>query len=444
MTAANGAGDMPHCSSAAGHLSWKGFQDCVHCGLCLPSCPTYLVTGMEMASPRGRISMVQALDEGTAGFSGAIVKHLDQCLGCLACQAACPSGVPYGSMLEAAREQVEEHYRRPGGDRLVRWLLAHLLPYPERLGRLVPLLYWYQRLGIARAVRGSGILSLLSSRLAQMEALLPAVPSSAERRPLPPVTPAVGKLRGRVGFMTGCAQRFLLPRINRASVRVLAAAGYEVVTPEGQGCCGALHLHAGDPGEGRKLAKALIETFEQACVELIVANAAGCGAAMKEYGELLRDEPAWRARAEKFSSSVRDISQVLSEVMWNGALGSVPLTVAYHEACHLAHAQRLRREPRAILAQIPGLTLADLTESNVCCGSAGIYNLVQTGMAGRLLQRKVAHIQETGASYVAAGNIGCLLQIAAGLRQAGLATRTVHPVELVDWSLHGMPAEERF
>lgn len=434
-------GHFPSSLDAAGSFDGKGILDCVHCGLCLPTCPTYLTTGTEMASPRGRIYMMRAVEEGQAGTSPVFVKHLDQCLGCLACQPACPSGVPYGRLLESARAEIERMFERPAGDRFWRRLILSLFPHPERLGPVLSGLYWYQRLGLSRVLHASGVLALVSSRLAQMEALLPPVPSRTARRPLPEVTPAVGEGMGRVGFLAGCVQRFLFPGINRATVRVLTAAGYEVVTPQEQGCCGALHLHAGDVGAARGLARSMIEVFERARVSTVVVNAAGCGAAMKEYAHLFQDDPAWRQRAETFSAGVRDVSEVLAGRSWNGTLRPVPLTVTYHEACHLAHAQGIRKEPRSVLRQIPGLTLVELPESDLCCGSAGMYNLLQTEMASQILRRKVERIRETGASHVAIGNIGCLLQITLGLRQAKVPVRAVHPVELLDWALHGMPAD---
>ena len=418
---------------------WPHIQDCVHCGLCLASCPTYLATGVEMASPRGRIAMVRALGDDRGAFSPTLVKHLDQCLGCLACQEACPSGVVYGHALEEAREAVEKRYERAPADRAMRWALERLFPYPNRLRWVMHGLYWYQRLGLSRAVRTSGVLRVLAPRLAQMEALLPHVPSPRDRRPLPEVTPAAGARRGRVGLLTGCAQRYLLPGLNRATARVLAKAGYEVVAPQAQGCCGALHAHGGNLDEARKMARALIGTFEHAQVDLVVANAAGCGAAMKEYRHLLRDESEWRERAAAFSAAVRDVSEVLAEVTWNGDLRPVPVSVAYHEACHLVHGQRIRMEPRAMLRQIPRLQLLELVESDVCCGSAGTYNLLQPEMATRLLARKLDHVRNAGADFVAAGNIGCLLQLQLGLRQAASRTRAIHPVELLDWALNGMP-----
>jgi glycolate oxidase iron-sulfur subunit len=386
--------------------------------------------------------MVRALGEGRGGFSPEFVRHLDQCLGCLACQTACPSGVVYGHALEEARDVVEHQYDRPPADRGMRWLLVHLFPYPHRLRRVLYGLFWYQRLGISQVVRRTRLLSLFSRRLARMEELLPPVPRPSDWRSLPTVTAAVGKQRGRVGFLTGCAQRFLLPRLNHATVRVLTAAGYQVVTPAEQGCCGALHLHSGDLAEARRLAKALIATFERDAVDFVVVNAAGCGAAMKEYGHLLAGEVEWHDRAETFSAKVRDVSEVVAGMSWNGSLRPLSVSVTYHEACHLAHAQGIRTEPRSMLRGIPGLRLVELTESDVCCGSAGIYNLLQPEMAGRLLARKVDRIREADTDFVAAGNIGCLLQIQLGLRQAGSRTLAVHPIELVDWALHGMPGGE--
>jgi len=395
-----------------------------------------------MASPRGRIYLIRAVEEGRAGISAELVKHLDQCLGCLACQTACPSGVPYGHLLQAARAQIEQRYGRSAMDRLGRRILLGLVPHPNRLRPVVGALSWYQRLGLSRWIRTSPRLERFLPRLVQMEALLPAIPPPAERRPLPEVTLPSGRRRGRMGLLTGCVQRFLLPRINQATVRVLAAAGYEVIVPQEQGCCGALHLHSGRLDEGRRLARALVQTFEGCGVDAVVANAAGCGAAMREYGRLFPTDDAWRTRAEIFSAKVRDVSQILAGIVWNGKLNAVPLTVTYHDACHLAHAQRIRQEPRTVLQRIPGLRLVDLAESDACCGSAGAYNLLQGGMAGEILARKLDRIRDAGADVVAAGNIGCLLQIGRGLRQAGLRARAVHPVELLDWALHGIPPGE--
>jgi glycolate oxidase iron-sulfur subunit len=390
-----------------------------------------------MSSPRGRIWMMRAIEEGQAVFSQAIVKHLDQCVGCLACQQACPSQVPYAELLEGTRAAILERFPRPAPDRWTRRLLLGVFPRPGRLRPLLAALYWWQRLGLAAALRRTGLLQRLAPALGALEPLLPHVPPPSERRPLPRTSRATGRPRGRVGLLAGCAQRYLMPELNRATVRVLTRAGYEVVAPEEQGCCGALHAHAGELAGARQAARDLIQVFEAAGVDGVVANAAGCGASLKGYGRLLRDDPAWRARAEAFAARARDISELLAEVRWNGALRPLDLTVTYHEACHLVHGQAIRREPRSVLQAIPGLRLVELPESDVCCGSGGVYNVLQPGMAGSLLARKLDRIRATGADVVAAGNIGCLLQIRAGLEQAGLRVRAVHPVEVLDWSLNG-------
>ncbi len=436
MTSGTGTADSPG-FDGGDRPDHREILDCVHCGLCLPTCPTYLMTGLETASPRGRVYLIRTVEEGQGGISPVFVKHLDQCLGCLACQTACPSGVPYANLIEAARDQVERQYERPTADRAWRQLLLQLFPYPRRMRPLIGALYWYQRVGLSRLVRAAGLLERLSPRAARMEALLPPVPPVRERRPLPERTPAVGTRHGRVGLLTGCVQPFLLPEVNRATARVLASAGYDVITPRGQGCCGAMHLHTGHLDTGRGMARRLMATFEQAGVDVVVANAAGCGAAMKGYGHLLRDDPTWRERAAAFGERVRDVSELLGSATWNGALRPLPLTVTYHEACHLAHGQHIRQEPRTLLRQIPGLRLVELAESDLCCGSAGVYNLLEPEMSAELLRRKVERVKDTGASVVAMGNIGCLLQIRLGLEQAGLPVQAVHVVEVLDWALHG-------
>jgi glycolate oxidase iron-sulfur subunit len=412
--------------------------DCVHCGLCLPTCPTYLVLGNEMDSPRGRIYLIRGALEGRAGLTPTFIRHMELCLVCRACETACPSGVRFGPLMEAARGQIARLAPPAGGQRLFRRFLYGIFPYPARLAALLLPLGWYQRLGLQALVRRSGLLDRLSPRLAQMEALLPRIDRVKLRSALPEVTPAAGPRRGRVGLLSGCVQRLLFHAVNAATIRVLAAHGYEVVVPRGQGCCGALHLHGGERAGARALARACLEAFEAAAVDFVVTNAAGCGSTLKEYGELLRGEGRLGERAAAFGRTARDVSQVLAAApRSDGQVGRLDLTVTYHEPCHLAHGQRVRQEPRQLLRAIPGLRLVELPEADLCCGSAGVYNLTQPEVALRLLERKIEHVARTKADVVASGNPGCLLQLSLGLRRAGLAARAVHPVELLDWAYRG-------
>ena len=394
-------------------------RTCVHCGICLPACPTYRVLGEEMDSPRGRLYLMRAAAEGRIGLTETLSLHFDRCLGCRACETACPSGVPFGALLEATRAQIERHGRSTHRGLLASFIYG-VFPNPTRLGALLWPLRLYQRSGLQRLVRASGLLRAVP-RLAAMEQMLPDVPPSVA---LPEVTPARGTRRGRVGLLTGCVQRHLYPHVNRDTVRLLSLAGYDVVVPRGQGCCGALNLHAGRLDEFRAQASALAGVFG-ADVDVVVTNAAGCGSAMKEYAHWLPDSPAARALA----SRTRDVSEVLASAAL--PLGRLDVRVTYHDACHLAHGQRIRREPRELLGRIPGLTLVELPESDVCCGSAGVYNVLEPAMADQLLERKMANILETGAHTVVSGNPGCLLQIAKGLRARGASIEVVHPVELL-------------
>lgn len=395
----------------------EALRRCVHCGICLPQCPTYRVLGQEMDSPRGRLYLIRAAAEGRLPLSDTFGRHLDLCLGCRACETACPSGVPFGSLLEATRAQFRR--RRPSDSAMARLAFA-VFPEPRRLGALLAPLKFYQRSGLQGVVRRSGVLRRFP-RLAAMEALLPDVPAAA---PLPEHVAARGAARGRVGLLAGCVQRHLFPRINHDTAHLLSLAGWDVVIPRGQGCCGALDLHAGRLDELRARARALAASFPPD-VDVIVTNAAGCGSAMKEYGHWLPDAPA----VVRLAARTRDVSELLADAAL--PLGPVNVTATYHDACHLAHGQRIRREPRALLARIPGLTLVDLADSELCCGSAGIYNLVEPDMADRLLDRKLDRIVETGARTIVTGNPGCLLQIAKGARGRGLDLEVVHPVELL-------------
>ena len=409
----------------------EGIRACVHCGICLPQCPTYRVLGEEMDSPRGRIYLMRAAAEGRLALTPTFIRHLDLCLGCRACETACPSGVPFGRLLESTRGQIERRATRPLSTRLLSALLLGLFPNPKRLALAMGAARLYQRSGLQRLVRASRVLAPLN-RLRAMEALLPAHPPEAVR-PLPPVLPARGRKRGTVGLLLGCVQRFLFPRVNTETARLLTRAGYEVLIPRDQGCCGALHLHAGRIDGARALASRLMTHFGRE-VDFVVTNAAGCGSAMREYAHRLAGD--WDAEA--FSLKVRDVSELLADA--DLPLERLDLTVTYHDPCHLAHGQRVRSQPRQLLGRIPGLTLVELPDSDLCCGSGGVYNLLEPEMADRLLELKVQRIAVTGATVVATGNPGCLLQIARGCRERGISVEVLHPVELVGRAL---PEKER-
>jgi len=414
-------------------LSVEGVNQCVHCGLCLAYCPTFSELGTEMDSPRGRIFLIKSLAEGRIGLSEPTVRHLELCLDCRACETVCPAGVPYGRLIEAAKAEIER--QQPGGwaRRAFRWLnLGLLLRRPRLLAFAAAGLRFYQASGLQALVRGSGVTRLLPGTLSAWEALLPRLPAAGDRAPLPELTPAEGARRGRVAMLTGCVQSVVFGAHNRATARVLAKNGWDVVAPAGQGCCGALHAHSGDHAGALELARRTIATFDAAGVEAVVVNASGCGAHMKAYGTLLADDPEWAERARRFAAGVRDVSELLASAPLRGPLSSVPMTVTYHDPCHVVHGQKIRSAPRALLAQVPGLRLFDLPESDWCCGSAGIYNLTQPEMAGRLLRRKVRHVVGTGASAVVTANPGCILQIQQGLREAGSPVEVLHLVEILD------------
>lgn len=412
--------------------------DCVHCGFCLVTCPTYLLWNEEMDSPRGRIYLMKMVSEGQAALDETFTRHIDQCLGCMACVTACPSGVQYNKLIEATRPQIERHYHRPLPDRLFRSLLFALFPHPARLRALVPLLWLYQKSGIKNWVRSPAISRLLPERVLGMESVMPPVRLGALLARPAVFTRAKMPRRRRVGLLAGCVQRVFFDPVNEATIRVLAAEGCDVVVPPTQGCCGALHVHAGREEEGLNYARRLIDTFEAWGVDTVVVNAAGCGSTLKEYGYLLRDDPAYAERAQAFSASVRDISELLNELEPVAPRHPIPLRVAYHDACHLAHGQNIRREPREVLRTIPELELLNIPEAEICCGSAGIYNLVEPTPATQLGDRKVRNILSMQPDVIATANPGCLLQIRAALQRAGTSIPTFHPVELVDASIRGV------
>jgi glycolate oxidase iron-sulfur subunit len=414
-------------------LSVEGVNQCVHCGLCLAYCPTFSELGTEMDSPRGRIFTIKSLAEGRMSLSDSAVEHLSLCLDCRACETVCPAGVPYGRLIEAAKAEIER--QRPGGvpRRVFRWLnFGLLLGHPRVLRAAATGLRLYQASGLQTLVRRSGLVKLLPGTLPAWEALLPPLPRAADRAPLPAHVPAEGERRGRVAMLAGCVQSVVFGAHNRATARILARNGYEVVVPPAQGCCGALNAHGGDHARALAMARRTIEVFEAARVDAVVVNTSGCGAHMKAFGTLLGDDAAWAERARRFAASVQDISELLAKTPLRGPLRPVPMTVTYHDPCHVVHGQKIKSEPRQLLAQVPGVTVVELPESDWCCGSAGIYNLTQPAMAARLLARKVGHVESTGAQAVVTANPGCILQIQQGLRERGRDVKVLHLVEVLD------------
>ena len=398
----------------------NAIRSCVHCGICLPVCPTYRTLGEEMDSPRGRVYLMRAVAEGRLEITDTYTRHLDLCLGCRACETACPAGVPFGSLLETARADIERA-GRPFRRRLMDAFVFGVFPYPQRLAIALGLLRRYRRWGLQALVRRAGLLRRFP-RLAAMDALLPEVPRTDFE--LPEFLAARGRARGRVALLVGCVQRYLFADVNLDTMRLLAAAGWDVVAPRGQGCCGALELHGGRLDAFRARARALAAALPSD-VDWIVTNAAGCGSALRDYAHWVGDDAA----ASRLAVRTRDVSELLADA--DLPLNPLPLTVTYHDPCHLAHGQRVRTAPRTALGRIPGLTLVPLADSELCCGSAGVYNVLEPEMADQLLALKIARIVETGARAVATGNPGCLMQIARGARERGLDLEVVHPVTLL-------------
>ncbi|OLT14057.1 glycolate oxidase [Pseudonocardia sp. CNS-139] len=409
-------------------------DDCVHCGFCLPTCPTYQLWGEEMDSPRGRIYLMDLAEKGEIPLDGPFTEHVDRCLGCMACVTACPSGVQYDRLLESVRPQIERNVEREQSDKLFRDAIFALFPYRNRL-RLAALPgALYQKLRAIPAV--ARLAERLPGRFAAMESLLPPVSVREAFARLPVFTPAAGERRARVALLSGCVQDVFFHRVNEATVRVLAAEGCDVLVPREQGCCGALELHAGREHSALTRAKRDIAVFETLDVDHVVANVAGCGSSMKEYGHLLADDPEWADRAAAFSATVRDVHEVLADLGPRAERRPFRGRVAYHDACHLGHAQGVREQPRAVLRSIPELVLVDLPEAALCCGSAGIYNMVMPEAADELGARKAANVRSVEPDLVVTANPGCLLQIGKHL---GRATPLLHPVQLLDASIRGVP-----
>jgi glycolate oxidase iron-sulfur subunit len=390
-----------------------------------------------MDSPRGRIYLMRGATEGRLELTPSLVQHFDACLGCVACMTACPSGVQYGPLIEGARAQIEQRYTRPAGERAFRAALFAALPYPSVMRALLAPLALAG--GLVDRLKRSPWLSRMSRRIVAPILLAPRVSWTSLTTSVAERTPAAAPARMKVGLLTGCVQRLVFPQVHKATINVLSAEGCEVLAPAGQGCCGALSRHAGRLDESRAFARGLIEIFERTGVDRVVVNAAGCGSSMKEYGELLADDPAWKARAHAFAGKVRDVSELVVE------LGAPRVTrhpiqakVAYHDACHLAHAQSIRTQPRDLLRAIPGIEIVELAESDICCGSAGIYNLVQPEPAAALGDRKAAHVVRANPDVVATANPGCTLQIGAACERRGFGAPIMHPIEILDASLRGV------
>ncbi len=398
---------------------YEGTLDCVHCGLCLPACPTYRVTGRERSSPRGRVYLMRGVAEGKIPLGELVAEEAYLCLGCRACETACPSGVRYGELIEGTRAEVERRGLRDGRAKTVEhFALRHVVPHRGRLRAVLALTRWGQRLGLDRLAA-----RVLPARLAELVESAPRLP--ARREPLPVSVSALGERRGQVAFFSGCVMPELYGGVHHATLRVLAANGYDVAIPADQGCCGALHAHAGDPDFARTLAAGNVEAFDRAGLDAIIVNSAGCGASMRDAGHWLPGE------GDAFAAAVREIAEFLDEVGLRTP-GRFDARVAYDDPCHLVHGQGVRDAPRRVLGAIPGLTLVPHRDPTSCCGAAGIYNLTHPEMSQQVLDRKLDALAEAEVDYVATGNPGCLMQLERGLRQRGLRARVVHPVELLD------------
>ena len=424
---------MPQITSHLKGLDYSVVQQCMHCGMCLPTCPTYDATKLERNSPRGRIALMRAIADDRLEPTEAFADEMYFCLGCLACMTACPAGVNYAELFEHARAEAEQSGVLDSPKRsfirslTLRWLFMDL----NRLQLVGRVLRLYQQLGLQTFIRRSGILNLLPKRLRELEAMTPSVQPKFSAELIAPVTPAAGTKRYRVALLVGCAQDLIFSDVNRDTAEVLARNGCEVITPPEQLCCGSLHAHNGEWELAQQLARKQIDQFSPDQFDAIITNAAGCGSHLKHYAKLLEGDPIYEKRAHTWDAKVKDIHEWLAEIGIAKPAGSAPQTVTYHEACHLCHGQKITSQPRTLLRAIPNLTLIELPESTWCCGSAGIYNLIQPEMAGDLLKRKVQHIETTGAQVVATGNPGCLLQIMNGLRERKLPVRVVHPITLL-------------
>jgi glycolate oxidase iron-sulfur subunit len=418
----------------AGKIEYRRFQECIHCGLCTASCPTYVETGNENDSPRGRIYLMRSVADGRLAMSDEVREHLHLCLDCRACESACPSGVQYGRMIEPFKVAL---YRQPSGhDRpglLQTLILQHLFPYARRVKLALAPARWLQGLGVLDWAERRGLTRLLPPTLRRMQAMLPGL--SKPGATLPERLPAIGPRRARVALFTGCVADAMFPETNAATARVLQQNGCEVVIPRAQACCGAIHYHSGSEGPALAFARTNMRAFNPDDYDAIIVNAAGCGAMLKDYHHLL--PPGDHEAAARFVAKVKDVSEFLSELGPIPPKHAIPMTVTYHDACHLCHAQQIRSQPRLLLQMIPGLQLVGLEESEICCGAAGTYNLTQPEMSERLGRRKMDHIEATRAQMVVTGNVGCILQIARKIKERGSDVAVAHPIDLLDRAYRG-------
>ncbi|MEM6252798.1 MAG: heterodisulfide reductase-related iron-sulfur binding cluster [Cyanobacteria bacterium P01_D01_bin.156] len=413
---------------------------CVHCGFCLTTCPSYRVIGKETDSPRGRIYLMDAINQGEAPLSEVAVSHFESCLGCLACTTACPSGVQYDRLIDSVRSQVNRNHQRPLPVQLLRQLIFSLFPYPDRIRLLLSPLALYQWSGVSRLIRRTGLLDRFTPQLAAMESLLPTVTPQCFQDNLPDIVPAQGQQRYRVGMILGCVQRVFFSNVNEATARVLSANGCEVIIPKSQGCCSALPAHQGETAQAEALARQMIDSFADTDVDYIIINAAGCGHTLKDYGHILKDDPAYCDRAKAFSNKVKDIQEFLTDVGLTAKLSPLtqePLKLVYQDACHLRHGQGITQPPRQLLRQIPNVTVVDPIDAELCCGSAGVYNMLQPDVANQLGQMKAANLVNTGATLIASSNPGCALQIKKHLPNQSRVLPLMHPIELLDKAIMG-------
>ena len=416
-------------------------DSCVHCGFCLSTCPSYRILAKEMDSPRGRIYLMDAINNQEAELNEISREHFDSCLGCLACTTACPSGVEYDKLISATRLQIERNQNRSFSDNLIRTLIFNLFPYPNRLGFLLPALFLYQKLGLQNIIRKTNLLTTISPRLAAMESVLPRINLKNIKKKYPHIIPAKGEKRYRVGMILGCVQQLFFSHVNEATIRVLSANGCEIVIPQNQGCCAALPSHQGQEKQAQTLAKEMIDKFENSEVDFIIINGAGCGHTLKEYGHILADDTQYKDKAKEFASKVKDINEFLIDINFTAKLSPLTretLTIVYQDACHLLHGQKISLQPRQLLRKIPNVELKEPIDASLCCGSAGVYNLLQPEISDELGQQKVDNLLNTKAEIIASSNPGCSLQIKKHLRKKDKTISVIHPIELLDYSIRGI------